>query len=133
MFSKNTLKEGMRLRAKAGLGEKGSDIRVAYPRENSCIFIIEDTGAEEEADYGIVESLYEIIPTIEPTAENFIERLDLDIDEMIANMGVFNEKATTVDYNMIAIGTKLITISAEVKGYLGLNEPGEEEAKLLGN
>ena len=84
------------------------------------------TGEEKTPTYEVLEGLYNIIPLVTPTEENFMPRMLEEVEMMIAHLSAFTQTAATnVDNNIIAIGTKLHAIKGEVESYLVVEETQE--------
>ncbi len=138
MFSKDTLKKGMKLRAlNAEENSLASDkeLEIEFPADDFCVVTVVATGKQKSPTYDILESLYELVPTMEPTEENFVARIHEDMELMIAHMAAYTAtSAVGVDANILAIGSKLHQIKEEAESYLTSDEDenDEEDHSLLG-
>jgi hypothetical protein len=121
-ITKLTLKSGTKLKIKKSHESLGADseIEVCFAGDSQVVVRTKD-GKEITTDYAALNAMYEVVPEIIPTKDNFLDRLKGEVELMIAHLAAFNayQQHGGVDQNMLAIGTKLHTIKEEVTGYVG--------------
>ena len=121
-ISKQDLKQGSKLKIKETHKLSGAEqeIEVVFAGDANVV-VRPPAGAEIVADYAMLGSMYEVVPDVIPTQENFLPRLKEELEMIIAHLAAFNsyQAATkTADHNMITVGTKLYALKEEVTKYV---------------
>lgn len=132
MITRTELSQGVKLRIKdeqAALGAD-SELEVLYAGEQHVLVKTQD-GKELTTDYTALSAMYEVVPLVEPTRDNFLGRCLEQTELMIAHLSCFTQSlsAGQVDPNILAIGTKLHAIKDELSGYAQEDAPAPELSK----
>ncbi|MDD3412533.1 MAG: hypothetical protein PHY47_00880 [Lachnospiraceae bacterium] len=121
-ITKQDLKQGSRLKLKDSHKLSGAEqeIEVVFAGDANVV-VKTPAGAEIVADYAMLGSMYEVVPDVIPTQENFLPRLKDELEHIIAHLSAFNSyqaSTKTADHNMIQVGTKLFALKEEVTKYV---------------
>jgi hypothetical protein len=135
MITQQDLTPGTRLAIKKDKSQLGADalIEVCYPGE-ATVVVKTQGGKEIQTDYAALSAMYDIVPNITPTEENFMPRAKEQIELMIMHLTAFTQTTSGgVNDNILAIGSKLHSLKEELEGYVileGLEEVNPTELAL---
>jgi hypothetical protein len=120
MITRDELQSNTKLRAKKEHGDMIVDTELHVGDAGDETVILKTlSGTEMTTDYAALSQFYDVVPNVEPTRDNFPERSFDSIEKMIAHLTAFTNTASVgVDNNIIAIGSTLHALKAELQGYL---------------
>lgn len=126
MITKAELGQGVKLRIKNEQAALGADreLEVLFAGDQNVLVKTED-GNELTSDYTALSAMYEVVPLVEPTKDNFIPRCLEQVELMIAHLSAFTQTqaAGGVNDNIVAIGTRLHALKGELDGYVAADTP----------
>lgn len=120
MITRQDLKEGTKLKVKQDKSQLGADAEliVCFPGDTTVVVKTQD-GKEIQTDYVALTAMYDVVPDVLPTRENFMPRALDDIELCISHLTAFTQSsATNTDNNILAIGSKLYALKEELSGYV---------------